>query len=512
MLWIALHLPQLPLDTALRCRLRHPFDCGYASISPQHDSLSDTPVAICERKLVGWCNQLAEDAGIRPGMSESSARALTGKLQTFSRDLEQEAQALQEAALWSLRFTPHVVLRPSGLLMEVAASLRLFKGPQRIASELLSGLMELGLHARLASAPTASGAWLRAQSGHINKVFIPPDQADAALDALPLSVLDSAQAHLDTLTGIGCRTVGQLRQLPRAGVTRRFGKEVLRELDRAYGDETEAHQWFEAPIVFDARLELPARVENTEALLFATRRLLLQLSGWLSARHAAVASITLCLHHESTRQRDHRSTPLTIVLGMPSRDIDHLTLLLRERLAQLDLIAPVVEIGLKADQIAEQAAPNTELFPTPASDAESTGRLIERLQSRLGNEAVRQISMFADHRPEKSSVTSAINGQQKARRSNRQDQLAPHSACARPTWLLQKPLALITRQHKPFYQSPLTLLTGPERIETGWWDDGLATRDYFIAQNDSHLLLWIFRQRTMNKTTGSGWFLHGFFG
>ena len=28
---------------------------------------------------------------------------------------------------------------------------------------------------------------------------------------------------------------------------------------------------------------------------------------------------------------------------------------------------------------------------------------------------------------------------------------------------------------------PLQLLSGPERIEAGWWDAGLAERDYFIA-------------------------------
>ena len=70
----------------------------------------------------------------------------------------------------------------------------------------------------------------------------------------------------------------------------------------------------------------------------------------------------------------------------------------------------------------------------------------------------------------------------------------------------------MTRQHKPFYQSPLQLLAGPERIEAGWWDDAPATRDYFVAQNDKHVLLWIFRLRTVDESAGSGWFLHGFFG
>ncbi|MNR76148.1 impB/mucB/samB family protein [compost metagenome] len=471
------------------------------------------PIVICERQHVGWCNQLADEAGIRAGMSEGSALALAASLQALPRDPEQEARALQEAALWSLHFTPHVVLRPAGLLLEVGASLRLFGGHQRIATQLLSGLLELGLHARLASAATAGGAWLRAQTEGLDRVFAHDASMNDALDRLPLHVLDSVQPHLETLDGIGCRYLGDLRQLPRAGVTRRFGQALLSEMDRAYGAEAEAHRWFEAPASFDVKLELPARVESTEALLFAARRLLLQLTGWLSARHAAVAGITLRLHHESTRLRDHRSTAVSILLGMPSRDIDHLALLLRERLGQLELIAPVIEISLQADQITPQAAPNTELFPTPVSDAENTGRLIERLQSRLGNEAVRQLSVFADHRPEKSSASSPLNYRASARRKSSGDATGASSApaCVRPTWLLPQPLALNTHQHKPFYQSPLTLLTGPERIESGWWDDALATRDYFIAENEQHLLLWIFRLRTSSSTHDTGWFLHGLF-
>jgi protein ImuB len=500
MLWIAIHLPQLPLDVVLRSRFK--------SASDEPDPFVEMPIAICENKRIGWCNHPAEEAGILPGMSEANAHALAGNLQSFPRDARQESQALQEAALWALRFTPHVVLRPSGLLMEVAASLRLFNGAQSIASQLLSGLTELGLHARLAGTSTATGAWWRAQCDDLINIF--ENDFRQALDPLPLHVLHTVQPHLDTLQGIGCHTVGQLRRLPRTGLTRRFGKELLRELDRAYGEEAEAHQWFEAPTNFDAKLELPSRVESTEALLFAARRLLLQLTGWLTARHAAVISITLLLHHESTRNHDHRSSPLTIVLGMPSRDIDHLTLLLRERLTQLDLVAPVIEITLKADQIVMQAAPNTELFPTPASDAESTGRLVERLQSRLGPDAVRQLSMVADHRPERSVAMPAVTGRHDKRR-NKED-VVSHSASARPTWLLQQPLALITRRDKPFYQSPLTLLTGAERIESGWWDDALAARDYFVAENDQHQLLWIFRLRTVDEAAGSGWFLHGFFG
>jgi protein ImuB len=62
---------------------------------------------------------------------------------------------------------------------------------------------------------------------------------------------------------------------------------------------------------------------------------------------------------------------------------------------------------------------------------------------------------------------------------------------------------------------PLRLLSGPERIEAGWWDAGLAERDYFIGEAADGALVWIYRARLPLSgldEAGSGWFLHGRFG
>ena len=586
MLWIALNLPQLPLDTVLRLQSR-PADGVPSCLAP---------LVVTHKKRVGWCNPAALEAGIRLGMSEANAWSMAADLLVHPRNPLEEQQALQEAALWTLHFTPHVSLSSSlqgwGLLAEVAPSLRLFDGLHNLQRRLARGIAELGLQACWATAPTAAGAWLMAQTAPLRsleagaaatsapsprrhasqgprpeprpelrqelrqdpqpesrqnprqdsrpnaKPNAKPDagpdprtdarphqpdiaialsmaQASALLDALPLHVLDSAQAHLATLTGIGCSTLGQLRRLPRAGLARRFGKALLSEIDRAYGNEVQVHRWYEAPETIDLKLELPARVDSTDALLFASRRLLLQLTGWLTARHAAVAGITLWLHHEPLHRRGEgntaRSTPVTILLAAPSRDADHLGLLLRERLGHVVLVAPVIEIALVADQIATQAAPNTELFPTLASDTENIGRLVERLQSRLGPAAVCQLATSADHRPERSHVSPALLQRRAALRRPALSITVGAGTMGRPAWLLTQPLALLTRQHKPFYQSPLTLLAGPERIESGWWDDALALRDYFIAENDRHVLLWIFRLRPDVQEREADWFLHGFF-
>ncbi len=536
-------MPQLPLDTVLRSQPR-------ATAQPV------PPVVVTHKKRVGWCNPEAVEAGIQPGVSEANAWSMAAGLELHARDIAEERQALQEAALWMLHFTPQVALSLSlqdignannssnsgncGLLAEIEPSLGLFGGLRSLQARMARGIAELGLQGCWASAPTATGAWLLAQTAaltaidatHVSMRSHCRSRAEAVclLDTLPLSVLACAAAHIATLNSIGCTTLGGLRRLPRGGLARRFGKTLLDEIDRAYGDQPEVHRWFVAPETIDLKLELPARVDTTEALLFAARRLLLQLTGWLTARHAATAGITLWLHHEPTRKlkksidaadaieaanaTNASRSAVTITLAAPSRDADHLGLLLRERLGQTTLVAPVVEIALVADQVTNQPAPNTELFPTVVSDIQSMARLVERLQSRLGTEAVRILATNADHRPEKSHASPVLR-QQRLVYGN----CTNHSNCTasvqmaimRPGWLLPEPLALLTRQHRPFYQSPLTLLAGPDRIETGWWDDALALRDYFIAENDRHVLLWIFRLRPDGRGPEEDWFLHGFF-
>ena len=79
----------------------------------------------------------------------------------------------------------------------------------------------------------------------------------------------------------------------------------------------------------------------------------------------------------------------------------------------------------------------------------------------------------------------------------------------RPLWLIEPPLALSERNNRPFWESPLSLLAGPERIESGWWDSKLVLRDYFIAEDASHRLVWIFRERL---NASGAWYLHGRFG
>jgi protein ImuB len=265
------------------------------------------------------------------------------------------------------------------------------------------------------------------------------------------------------------------------------------------------------PPLFDSRLELFARADSAEQVLHAAALLLARLASWLAAQHACVRGFTLAMLHEPRWRSDAQVPPQTVLeiaLAEPSREPAHLQVLLRERLVQVQLPAPTLELRLSAAEIVPGEAPSGELFPSAASEREGLVRLVERLQARLGAEHVQTLQPAHDHRPERASLLTPA---QPARLGQRRVALSVPAAPLRPVWLLAPPEPLAMRGERPLLAGhELQLLSGPERIEAGWWDHDLAERDYFIAEDADGALVWLYRSR-LPGGEGSGWFLHGRF-
>jgi len=272
-------------------------------------------------------------------------------------------------------------------------------------------------------------------------------------------------------------------RLPREGIALRFGQGLLAEIDRARGKAPEPREFFAPPARFSARLELPAQVTQAENVLFAARRLLVQLEGFLAVRHAGVRRFSLALLH-----RDPPPTQVAVGLATPGRSAEHFARLLRERLALTGLAAPVEAIRMEALELEFLPGKNGHLFRDPRAGGEEWLRLVERLQARLGSDAVYGLRTRQDHRPE-SSFSCAMPGTKDL------DQFEKPGP--RPLWLLETPRRL--------GEGEFVLLAGPERIESGWWDGAEARRDYFIARTGECSLAWIYRERQ------GDWFLHGLF-
>ncbi|MFZ7248617.1 Y-family DNA polymerase, partial [Bordetella avium] len=433
-----------------------------------------------------------------PGMRRASALALAPDAELQVRDPAAETSRLHEAALALLQYTPQLALRePDALLLDVGASLQLFRGPRALARRVRATLAALNLSARLGMAPTAQGAWLLALGKAPPALHM--DSLIRRLDRLPLTLLAEAASQASWLQGLGCATLADTRALPRGGLQRRAGTALLLALDRAYGLANEAHRWHEPPPRFAARIEFMDYVEQADALMSVAARLTEQLSGWLHARRRAVRSMTLSLEHERGR-RAREPSLLTLAMAEPIWHNSHLLGLLRERLARFELAAPVIAVVLSAQETETPVVASQTLFPEPGGNAADHARLLDLLAARLGPAAVRQAYPQADHRPE------VANQWQPAHQGLRLRDTPPAGPLDRPFWLVEPARALQERGHRPIYQGqPLRLLRGPERIESGWWDATLTQRDYFVAEDEAGARYWLYREH------GEHWFLHGLY-
>ena len=442
-------------------------------------------IVICDR------GSLAH--GLRPGMTLAAASALLPHLRVARRDPEKEAAALLGVAAWAGQFTPNVALEPPATaLMEISASLKLFKGLAALLQAQRTGLAQMGHAARLACAPTAKAASLLARAGR--EISVDDTRLEATLAALPITLLDCAQESLDALSNIGVRTIGELLALPRDGLASRFGRSLPEELDRLTGRIPDPRDWHVPPARFKAGIDLPAEVADAGMLLFAANRLILQLSGYLAGRSAGVQGFTVKLRHA-----EQRSTAIVIGLASPSRNAEHLMRLLRERLERTPLAEPARALLLEADEIRPLPPETLSLFHDATQAAGDRQRLLDTLRARLGNESVAGLAIKAEYRPEQASVAgepgAKISGPAFAQFS------------ARPLWLLPEPKALPEIDAAPQYRGPLKLLSGPERIESGWWDGKDVKRDYFVARTAADALVWIYRERQAEGR----WYLHGLF-
>lgn len=455
---------------------------------------------------------LARAAGIKPGMRRAGALMLAPQARLHERSPELEAQALQAVALALLQYSPLVAQgEEATLLVDVGASLRLFGGVRALCRRIAASLRALGYTGVLSCAPTARGAWLLARAHARQARTLSMASLVRRLDRLPCAVLPPARPYLDWFEGIGCRTLGQLRHLPRPGLQRRCGVALLDMLDDAHGHSTELFVWIEAPPTFCASLELFDRVEHADALLFGARRLLQQMTGWLCARQFAVERIQFLLAHERGRVA-RPPTVIALALGEAVWRDEHLVRLLKERLAQLVLEAPVIGLTLEALQVQPMAPPSDTLFPEPGGTPQERQRLMELLVARLGSENVLQAVPRADYRPEAANQWLPLPA--KPAGKNAQPDLPPGlSGMPRPGWLLAQPVALLMREHRPFYGSPLKMVSVAERIEAGWWGQSQA-RDYFIAEGLDHAHYWVYRERIAGSGEDAAprWFLHGLFG
>ncbi|MBV1790252.1 DNA polymerase Y family protein [Marinobacterium sp. D7] len=462
MRWLCLNFPYLALEL--------------------HGLQPELPQALLDkRQRIRAFNISAADQGIEVGQALATALALSPELVLLDTSDKRTQSTLEQLALWAGGFSARISLcPPQALLLEIASMLHYFGGLEALISHIVQALEHTGYSVRLATGETPRGAQLLAAVDN----YTGADSTSwwRRLHELRVDQLQLLPEQMEQLQGIGMRTLDDLRKLLRSELAQRFGQMLLRDLDAIVDPAVPPPEAFIPPERFEQSCELGEEVIHSQALLFPLRRLLAALEGYLSQRQQKVSQICLKL-----TLRDGSTQLFRLGHAGGSASAAHWLDLCRLRLEREQLRGPVLALQLSAEESESDEKINGDLFASTRSQG-SMDELISRLCSRLGADAVRPLQYHADHRPE-----SVLSGRFCSRET-------PPVAMKRPGWLLERPQYLPTVQRRR-----LELLSGPERISSGWWEQAVV-RDYFVARWPDGRCGWLFRE------PDGRWFIHGWFG
>ena len=475
-------------------------------------------------------------------MRLTDARTLDPKLLAEPADLAGDAALLKRLARWAGRWSPLVeVDGEDGLRLDVSGVAHLFGGEQALACDMETCFARLGLTARIAIAPTTAAAWALARADP--RIV---DEADlaGALARLPVAALRLGERSVQILQQLGLKTIGQLTDIPRKSLQRRFREadNPLDALDRALGrrDEPLTAERGEPPPRALVKLAEPAT--HPEAAALALERLVPQLARQMEARKLGARRL-----HLAGYRVDGSVAGTGVATAIPSREPKHLHRLLIDKAVGLDPEFGFDTFALTASWCEPLGAAQDSLVQEPDGE-EEIAKLVDRLSVKLGLERVRRPLAAESHVPERANGWAAAisspafagerdhakHGGGVLQQGTKTPSTAfggspPHEIVGRkirPEHLLDRPEAIAV-----VYATPegmprrfvwrrlvhdIARVEGPERIAPEWWRERSTARlrDYYRVEDNEGRRYWIFREGVIGDGRGGTpeWYLHGLFG
>ncbi|MEM7806914.1 MAG: DNA polymerase Y family protein [Planctomycetota bacterium] len=474
------------------------------------------------RRLVAGACRASIAEGVRVGMTIAHATAL---LPAMPRVLEHEpahdVSALTRLGRWAMRFTPRVAVdAPDGLILDVAGCERLYGGLLPIARQVRQSLGLLRIKARVAVAPTVGLAWGLARFGDEGVCEDPSDLLD-----LPTAALRIESDVVAALAEVGVDRIGQLVDIPRSEIARRFGgggDDVLLRLDQATGEAVEPRDWLRYHETLRVSFRFAGPATQHEAVEQTVRQLVGELCDRLGREESAARRVTLEIERLDVDLGPSFANE-SITLAAATRDVRHLWNVLRPNVESLHMGRGVEALSLAADRVIRLPHGQARLDRErdTSRDEHDIGRLIDLLQGRLGRENVTRPEATPTHVPEAAYRLRPAG----ETRLHQTPKSSPATAAVgdRPTQLLDPAEPADVAFLRP--EGPLATLrwrgeswsiittVGPERIGRRWWQVDLSrrsldVRDYYKLQCEGGLWLWVYRTRSLGNRV-SKWFVHG---
>lgn len=349
------------------------------------------------------------------------------------------------------------------------------------------------------------------------------------LSRLPLSVLPWSPELKRRLSPLGLETLGDFASLPSGSVERRYGSQglALQRLARGQDEAGLLPERDDQPLTVSRELEGGA--DGLSRLAPVLEQALGCLCDSLSERSLALSRLELSLLLDKTCADEAHALAdtLTFVVApaAPEARVGLLLELLSSRLSAEPPPRPVLELTLRALQIAEPAVHQNQLFGEVARDASRRAEALSRLASVLGPEALAKPQVRPAHRVEDRSLcvveevpeeNAAKTGRGRSKRGAKAQRAAKMRASDGEPRDLPSPLTVLRWLPCPqelvpimtggqltgFRQGrrelPLLRLSPPRRLEGGWWALPWA-RDEFELQTPDGGIYRICRDMTARR-------------
>ncbi len=468
-------------------------------------------------------------AGLRPGLSLSSARARLPDLRVERHAPESDRALLRQLSEAAQRWSPCVAPEDddTGLRLDISGVAHLFGGENRLLADIAARLKVHGLHARACIADTIGAAWAGARFTSPLTANFASGTTRTAIAGLPVAGLRLSPEEGASLERLGLRRIGDLYPFvdgasDRAALVARFGPTVARRLFQALGGESEPLSPGRSAPALRARLSFAEPVATPDAIARAVRHLAEELCVQLEQACLGARRLALVLY-----RADGTTARIALGTSRPARDPAAFARLFADPIQHFDP-AFGIDLATLDAEVAEPLLPDQSRFaratipdaatPEDPVDCAQLAPLVDRLANRLGAANVMRLAHVESHVPERAQARVAPLSPLPAVLRGARAPAAP-----RPLRLLARPEPIDVAAEVP--DAPPLLFRwrrlvhhvaaadGPERIAGEWWRRADDVRDYFRIEDREGRRFWVFREGvwTSARARPPRWYLHGLF-
>ncbi|OUV02449.1 MAG: hypothetical protein CBC42_06605 [Betaproteobacteria bacterium TMED82] len=439
--------------------------------------------------------------------------------QTNNQESKKPSEINKQIIKLSLGITPKVYKSKVSqmILLEVSTVLKLRKGLSNILKFLNQEIIEIiNKHSitnhkqqrdkyyfkiGVSLTPYAS-EWICLESPRNSKtVILSKAEMFKRIKKTRMQSILEAHSSLETLFQLGIKTISQMMILPKKGAMLRFGKDLIRAVDRSFDLDDNKHKYHTNLIFYEEEFPLNDQVNTLKSFISTINYSLNKILLWMKQNYYEIQTIKIDLiSTKKPGESQEKNQTISIDLSEPTQSANKFLSIFINKINYTAILHPIEKIVFMIPRIEILRVKSNDFFTPTNGSKKSLNELFDIIESRIGEEKIYCYSMRDDYAPELKMVQTPVTS------NTSQEKLLIPNEHQNLTWLLESPLKLEVKNNIPLYEGILIFQGGPERIEANWWTKNPIRRDYFIAETKEKKRIWVFR------TPDKSWYLQGIFG